>query len=146
MANARDRFEANIKRLLAQRPDLSQTQFAESLGRGASWISDFLKGRRRIGIDNADKAAEFFGVDISELFVDPGTLLAQREAPKHEQARVDLDTSRDECIALFTEEVERVANSLIEAHATAITTLIGAITETSSGGAADGGRARRKAD
>lgn len=88
------------------------------------------EGKGLKGLHHLDTVAKHYGIDVSALLTAPGTLPVTAEGPPHDKARADLESSRAEALTVFTEEVQRVTKSLIDAHAEAINVVLAVVGET----------------
>lgn len=88
MVGPTERIRERVLALLAQRPEVTDVEFGERIGRGYSWVSAFRKGTRpATDIDLVVKIAKYLGVSVGYLLgetqraLDPGaaTLLATYE-------------------------------------------------------------------
>ena len=64
---AKDVLRRKISDLLA-RDDRQQIELARYLGYQPSWVTDVLKGRHGVSLDDLDRIARFFGVSVPQLF------------------------------------------------------------------------------
>ena len=87
------------------------------------------EGKGLKGLHHLDTVAKHYGLDVSALLAAPGTQSEVPEVPTHAKASADLESSRAEALAVFTEEVERVTKSLINAHADAINVVLAVVGE-----------------
>lgn len=77
----------NIRALLDQRKD-SQRDLAMWMGHHESWLSKILKAERRLGLDEIDRMADYFGLQGYQL-------LAPGIGPLTERRRGDRRSGRE---------------------------------------------------
>jgi transcriptional regulator with XRE-family HTH domain len=65
--NARKRLAHNIRALRAER-GLSQEAFADIIGLHRTFMGSVERSERNVSLDNIEKIAKGFGVDIQRLF------------------------------------------------------------------------------
>lgn len=63
-----DTIRGRVAELLAAQPDVKQHEFGRAIGRGASWVSAFLTGKRHANdVELLVKIARYFGVSVAYL-------------------------------------------------------------------------------
>ena len=70
--DVRQRLATNVRRLRKERTGLSQERFAHEHGIDRTYVSGVERGTRNPTIVVVERFASALGVDVQELFADPG--------------------------------------------------------------------------